>query len=1300
MKSYLKRNGVFLFVAAVILILCVVLTGLTVSESASAQTDSFNQEDTVSIGHITDTHYYPFRLCYTEGEAIDTEDEYYFYNYIMSKSTKMWLEAEAIFDKALENFLVNTPDYIVLSGDVGQDGELLSHIDVANKLRALQNKVRTRTGNDKFQIFVVLGNHDLYNEDTFRFDNATGTRETHLYTTRIEAVQIYAGLGYPNMTEEEATLFYEGLSADLPAGYTFVRSDLSSDFNYTWEFLTKNGTQNRVYHPDQDNADEITLAKMLNQGIVKTIDNTAFFRSTDMCYTYETKGDGTDLDIGQMTFIAQRVDGQFSFVGMDVVLSNADEGHVLGGQLQNETQEWMTENSSFARPYGAETLVTGSAHHSILPHWEMEEEITTGFIVYNWVEVSDFLADYGMRYVYTGHMHANDTVSKISFNGNQIIDMESSANVSVGSHIKITEIKTGNVDGVYAEKAFLSAYANETLHSEKLFDKVFAGDKYGYVARNKVGEFLNYNTKTITDYSSYARRRIYDNVLENYIAEFLRPTITNKLGDLVAGLSFSLGSLNVNLGNFSADIVTLANNLISEVNGKILADYTYKGTTERYKAADMKIFGFLEEMVYKVAHAQVGEDATMLSVFMDCYVRHCTGEDWASVSDMPATHQALLKQLTSGEFVDFLFETLLDRETGLMKIIVGLSETTLDLSKGISSDFKSTLNLLMGVLGVKNFSLAEFNLGEIVKAAVQIDMVNDLISGLGVEIDLVNNTIPEVIDEIVFKYLTDNFKQSLGEYAAQIMASFGSDGGHIDVLDDNGGNGTLITVYDGEEYTFIDKKRTEIVTVDNGKKPSMLTNNFGSDPSTTRNFTYFTDRRVTDGAIQYTTDVKGKTGATTVNATTQIYGTTKPLIDLGIWCQTGYTEYSRHTVELEKLEPGTTYAYRVGSPSKGYWSDWYTFTTGTADGTFEVLIASDLQSSTRSAYQRIDKIYSDILNRQFSDGLDFIINPGDVVDNARNLSQFTWFINSSDDVYASYPMVVAAGNHDAKYFEFADTANVDYYGGASANAYTGEYNYLWSHFNYELTSAQTQKSGFYYSFDYSDVHFVVLNTNDIEVTENADGNDTYGLGKTQYEWLVKDLTDTSKKYKVVIMHKSLYSEGSHSYDKDVVGMRAQLTPLFAEKGVNLVLAGHDHVYNETFYLDGNGNKISTNANGKNEIGTKGTLYVTMGTLGEKFYNYVDNPSVPTNTGESLHTDDGKLADPTFGKLVFDGEKLYYYGYQYVREYSSDGAFSGGSTVDIDKKMDINLIIALCLVGVVAVATVIAVITAAVKNRKR
>lgn len=1301
MKENLKRNSVFIAFFAVVLVLCAALIGLSVSESNAAfAADAYNETDDVSVGHITDTHYYPLRLCYTDGNAYNTEDENYFYNYIQSKSTKMWLEAEAIFDKSLQAFIEHTPDYIVLSGDVGQDGELISHIDVANKLRKLQNTVRESSGNDKFQIFVVMGNHDLYNEDTFRFDNATGMKETHYYTNRMEAIKIYAGLGYPNMTEEEAREFYAPLSNDLPDGYTFVRSDLSSDFTYSWEFLQEDENGNvRTFAVNNDNRDLVTMAKFLDAGIVKTINNGSFFSADDLCYSYDKKNYYTDIEIGQMTFAAVRNDGKFTCLGLDVVISNARDKHVLGGQLQDSTQEWLAKIQSFARPNGVETLIIGISHHSLLPHWGMEEQITTGFIVYNWVEVSDFLADYGMRYIYTGHMHANDTVSRISFNGNQLTDMESSANVSVGSQIKITRISYGTVGEVYAEKAYLSAFANKVLSVEKLFDKVYKDDKYGYVAANNLNEFLNYNNKTITDYSRYARRRIYDNVVSNYIAEFLRPGITSKLQGIVKNLKIKLGGLTIDLSNFGADVVKLADNLIKEVNEKILADYTYGGETERYKAADMKIFGYAEEMVLGVINGEVAEGTDVLTVFMDCYVRHCTGEDWAEFGDMPAAYQAVIAKVRNGEFVNTLFNALLDRETGLMRIIEGISTTTLDLSAGLSNGFTSILGTLMGVLGIKDFSVSRFNLGEIAKAAGSNKLVTDLIDGLGVQIDLVNMSIPEIIDDIVSKYLTDNFKQSLGEYASLIVTNFGVDGGHIDVLDAVGG-GKLITVYSGEEYTYINRRRTEEVTVDNGKLPSMLTTNFGADPATTENFTYFTDRRITDGAIQYTTDLEGKTNATTKKATTKIYGTTKPLIDLGIWCQTGYLEMSRHTVELTGLQPGTTYAYRAGSPSKGYWSDWYTFTTGVTEGAFEALIASDLQSSTQSAYQRIDSIYKDIIAKEFTNGVNFLINPGDVVDNSRNLSQFNWFINSSTDIYASHAMVVAPGNHDEKHFDLEKAGNVEYYGGVSENAVVNNYNYLWSHYNYNLTAEQTQETGFYYSFDYSNVHFTVLNTNDLTTKTNEDGSKTTLLADAQYNWLIKDLTDSDKAYKVVIMHKSLYSEGSHSYDNDVVGMRAQLTPIFAEKGVNLVIGGHDHIYNETYYLDGSGNKVRSNANGKNAISTSGTMYLTMGTLGEKFYKYVDNPNVPTQVGSKLHTDDGKLSDPTYGKLVFDGENLYYYGYQYLREFSQEGTITGGESAEIAKGMDINMIIAICMVGIAVVAVLVAVTVAAIRNKKR
>lgn len=393
------------------------------------------------------------------------------------------------------------------------------------------------------------------------------------------------------------------------------------------------------------------------------------------------------------------------------------------------------------------------------------------------------------------------------------------------------------------------------------------------------------------------------------------------------------------------------------------------------------------------------------------------------------------------------------------------------------------------------------------------------------------------------------------------------------------------------------------------------------------------------------------------------------------------------------LTPATKYAYRVGSSVKGYWSDWYTFTTAPSDKTakFSALIASDLQSSTQSAYERIDMIYRDIFeSKYFEEGIDFLINPGDVTDNGKNASQFEWFINSSPDIYASYSTVVAAGNHDEKHFDFTRVKNVEYYGGKSTNAITNEYNLLQIHYNYNLTAAQKDKTGFYYSFDYSGVHFSVLNTNDI-----VEGK----MSNAQYEWFKQDLIDNADKVKVVIMHKSLFSEGSHSFDRDVVGMRAQLPPLFAEHGVNLVIAGHDHTYTETFYLDGSGKKILTNANGKNVIGKKGTLYLTMGTMGEKFYNYVDNPLVKTNTGWKLHTDNNKLANPVFGKLSFDGENLSYYGYEYLRTYNEDGSLKGGEIVPIKKATDYAVLFGIALIGITVIIGVVAVVVVVAKKRR-
>lgn len=1300
MARYIKTNKILIFIFALVLALSLSLAILTISNSSAKADSSWTEVGSVSVGHITDMHYYPFRLCYT-GSVKSSDSDDYFYNYVMNKSTKMWLEAEMIFDASLLSFTTNTPDYIVISGDVGQDGELLSHVDVANKLRKLQNLIRAESGNDNFQIFVVMGNHDLYNEDTFRFDNANGLKETYLFTDRMDAVKIYAGLGYPNMTNDEAVEYYADMASDLPAGYTYVRSDLSSSFTYTWEFLRPDAQDKTItYDMSVNNADDVTMAKMLADDMVVTINNSGYFSKWGLSYRETNRKGGDDLKLGHMTFIAARNDGIYTCVGLDVVQSNAEEGHVLGGQLHNSTQAWLLKNKDLLKP-NDNTVITGISHHSLLPHWSYEEQITTGFIVYNWQEVSDFLADLGMRYVYTGHMHANDTVSRVSFNGNQLTDFESASNLSVESQIKITNIKYGNYGASYAEKAMLSAYPNKKVFAVDLFDYVYKDDKYGYVKMNNLAEFLNYSDKSISNYSRYAQRRIYDNTVDNHLAVFLRPSVTEMLRGLVTDLAISVGPIAIEFKNYADDLVKLADNLIEQTSLVILKDYVYKGDNPLYKIEKNKVFGFLDEMLAEVLYSEVVENTNIFTVFMSCYMSHCTGYDVAEVTDLPKAYQAVLNELKSGKFVEYLMELLLDREIGLMRIIEGLSNTTLDLSKGISNNLKSLLNSVGGVLGFSektvSLNLEKFNLGEILKVLGKSSLVTGLLSGFGMDINLAENSLPEIIDDVVSKYITKSFTQSLGEYAYNIVVGFGVDGGHIDVHDDNNGSGTLITVYKGEAFTYIDKTRTEIITIENGKLPSMLTTNFGSDPSKEQNFTYFTDRRVKDSAIQYVKvnddGTYNKSGATEKAGRTEVYGTYKTLIDLGIFCQTGYGEVSRHTISLTNLTPATKYAYRVGSADEGYWGEWYTFTTAPSDNKtkFSALITSDLQSSTQSAYQRMDKVYRDILaSENFADGISFLINPGDVTDNGKNMSQFEWFINSSPDIYGSYSTVVAAGNHDEKHFELDSASNLSYYGGKSQNAITSEYNLLQMHYNYDLTAAQSDITGFYYSFDYSGVHFSVLNTNDIVDDK---------LSNKQFQWLKQDLIDSADKAKVVIMHKSLYSEGSHSYDKDVIGMRKQLSPLFAEQGVNLVIAGHDHTYTETYYLDGNGKKILTNANGKNVISKKGTMYLTMGTMGEKFYNFVDNALVKTNTGWKIHTDESKLADPVFGKLSYDGENLSYYGYQYLRTYNEDGSLKGGEIVEIKKSMDYTLLIGIGIVAITIVIGVVAVVVVAAKKRK-
>lgn len=106
----------------------------------------------------------------------------------------------------------------------------------------------------------------------------------------------------------------------------------------------------------------------------------------------------------------------------------------------------------------------------------------------------------------------------------------------------------------------------------------------------------------------------------------------------------------------------------------------------------------------------------------------------------------------------------------------------------------------------------------------------------------------------------------------------------------------------------------------------------------------------------------------------------------------------------------------------------------------------------------------------------------------------------------------------------------------------------------------------YYSFDYHNIHFVCLDS-----VVNPDSVE-------MQKWLRKDLAFANKnpitQWTIVYFHHAPYSKGTHDSDdpkqyKDRMRkMRWNFVPIFDEMGVDLVLAGHSHVYERSYLIQG------------------------------------------------------------------------------------------------------------------------------------
>ena len=267
---------------------------------------------------------------------------------------------------------------------------------------------------------------------------------------------------------------------------------------------------------------------------------------------------------------------------------------------------------------------------------------------------------------------------------------------------------------------------------------------------------------------------------------------------------------------------------------------------------------------------------------------------------------------------------------------------------------------------------------------------------------------------------------------------------------------------------------------------------------------------------------------------------------------------------LTNLEENTKYVYRLVNDDTV--SKTYEFTTEDFDGSYNFILAGDPQigasGNATNDTEGWKKTLQDSINKFDPD---FILSAGDQVNTASNESQYSGYLAS--EYLTNTPQANVVGNHDS-----------------SSNAYS-------QHFNLPNVSGKgATTAGSDYWYVYNNTLFMNINSNNMSTAEH----------KAFMEEAIAANPDA--RWKVVSFHHSVYSVASHAVEGDILQRREELTPVFDDLGIDVVLMGHDHVYTRTYMMDGTTPDTSKGVQ-SSVTNPTGILYLTANSAsGSKYYD--------------------------------------------------------------------------------------------------
>lgn len=265
--------------------------------------------------------------------------------------------------------------------------------------------------------------------------------------------------------------------------------------------------------------------------------------------------------------------------------------------------------------------------------------------------------------------------------------------------------------------------------------------------------------------------------------------------------------------------------------------------------------------------------------------------------------------------------------------------------------------------------------------------------------------------------------------------------------------------------------------------------------------------------------------------------------------------YYSNKVTVTDLEQETQYYYQVFK--NGEWQKAESIKTGNPDsfsflyvgdpqiGACKNQISSENETMKNEIAARNDAFnWNQTLNNAISahPEVSFMLSAGDQVNYADREYEYAGYLNAS--ALASLPVSTTIGNHDSGSYQYSYHFN-------TPNSFDlNDTTYALGH----------TKAGTDYYYTYGDALFVVIDTNNFNCATH----------RNVIEKAVNENSD--KKWRIVMFHQDIYGSGLDHSDSDGILLRTQLTPIFDEFDIDVVLQGHDHTYSRSYQLSGDGNE--------------------------------------------------------------------------------------------------------------------------------